>query len=120
MKGILDWFKEKEQLIDENMKIRKGKFDIEQRYNTMLNDMEIIQQKYIDLLEKKSEQFNLYIKYQNQCDDLAKEKRELKKHLAETNELCNSLTDSNNNLTKQVERLERKIKRLENENGKTA
>lgn len=117
---IIDWFKDKKQLIDENSKIKKGKESVENKFNLMLEDLDDIQKKYINILEQKSEQFDLYIKYQNQCDELTKEKRELKKQLAETNEICNSLTDSNDNLTKQVEKLERKIKRLENKNGKTA
>lgn len=111
---IFDWFKEKQTLIEENMEIRKGKFVVEQKLSEIVSRNEETTNKYIDLLEQKCEGFDLYVKYQNQCLELSNEKRELKKQLAETNEICNSLTDSNYTLTKKVEKLERKIKRLEN------
>ncbi len=120
LERLKDWFKEKNKLVDENMKIRKGKFDIEQKYNQMLEDMNEISVKYTNLLEQKSEQFDLYVKYQNQCFELTVEKKDLKKQLAETNEMCNSLTECNTDLTKQVEKLERKIKRMEKKNEQSA
>lgn len=115
---LVDWFKDKSQLVDENMKIRKGKFIVEQKCNEMLEEITEISKKYTALLEQKSESFDLYVNYQNQCDCLVKEKRELKKTLAETNEFCNSLTKINGDLTSKVEKLERKIKRMENQNEK--
>lgn len=115
---IFSLIKEKGQLIDENMKIRKGKYDVEQKYNQLLEDIDDIQKKYTCLLEQKSEQFDLYIKYQQQCEELSKGKKELKKQLAETNEMCNSLTDVNHEMTIKIEELERKLKRLENQNEK--
>ena len=116
---MFDYLKDKKQLIDENSKIKKGKESIENKINLILEDLDDIQKKYINILEQKSEQFDLYIKYQNQCDELTKEKRELKKQLAETNEICNSLTESNESLIKQIEKLERKIKRMEKQNDKS-
>lgn len=110
---LLDNFKEKKLLIDENAKIRKGKRDVEDKYNQMLEDIDIIQKKYTSLLEEKSDHFDLYIKYQQQCEDLSKEKRSLKKQLAETNEMCNSLTKINDEMTKTIEKLNSKITRLE-------
>lgn len=115
---LIDNFKENRELIKENSKIRKGKHNIEQKYNQALEDMDTIKKKYIDLLENKSEQFDLYISYQKQCDELAKEKRELKKQLAEANEMCNSLTDINDELSKDNDKLKRKIERLEKKYGK--
>ena len=46
---FINWFKEKRTLIDENMKIRKGKHDIEQKFNAMLEDIHIIENKYTEL-----------------------------------------------------------------------
>lgn len=105
-------------LIDENAKIRKGKREVEDKYNQMLEDIEMIQKKYTSLLEEKSEHFDLYIKYQQQCEELAKEKRNLKKQLAETNEMCNSLTEINEEMSDTIEKLNHKIERLEKKNEK--
>ena len=84
---ILDIFKENMGLVKENSKMRISKKQIEYA----LSD---IQQKYINLLEWKSNQFDLYLTYQEQCENLIKDKRDLKKQLAETNEICNSVTDN--------------------------
>lgn len=81
-----DLFSEKNKLINENMKIRKGKFEVEQKFNDILLDLDLLKDKYIDLLEKKSAQFDLYIKYQNQCLELSNEKRDLRKKCAELKE----------------------------------
>lgn len=99
-------FKSDKDLLNENSKMRRSKKQVESDY-TELKD------KYIELLEWKSEQFDLYINYQNQCETLMIEKRDLKKQLAEMNEKCHSLTESNEELTKQIEKMERKIKRME-------
>lgn len=105
---ILDIFKENMGLVKENSKMRISKKQIEYA----LSD---IQQKYINLLEWKSNQFDLYLKYQEQCEELIKDKKDLKKQLAETNEICNSVTDNNEILKKQIDKLERKIKRMESQ-----
>ena len=110
---FIDWFKNKKQLIDENAKIKKGKENIESKFNQMLEDLDEIKSKYINLLEQKSEKFDLYIKYLNQCDDLTKEKRELKRQLAESTEMYITLSKTNEELNKQNEKLERKIKKIE-------
>ncbi len=115
-----DWFKEKEQLISENTKIRKSKKNIEEKYNKLLEEKDELNSKYIYLLEQKSEQFDLYVKYQNQCVDLATEKRELKKQLADSNISCNSLLKDNQEYELTIEKLERKIKRMEKKNEQSA
>ena len=117
---LIDWFKNKKQLIDENSKIRKGKENVECKLRKLLEQLDEMQKKYINILEEKSGQFDLYIKYQNQCENLIKEKKELKKQFAEKNEKYNLLNESNDLLTKQNEKLSRKIKRMENKNEKSA
>lgn len=72
---LIDLFKDKNKLSYENMKMRKCKFEIEQEKNLLQNDLRELQSKYIELLESKSEQFDLYVKYQNQCEELIKEKK---------------------------------------------
>lgn len=99
-------FKFDKDLLHENSKMRRSKKQIESDY-TELKD------KYIELLEWKSEQFDLYINYQNQCEILMIEKKDLKKQVAEMNENCNSLEICKIDLEKQIEKLNRKIKRLE-------
>lgn len=110
--NFINWFKDKKTLIDENMKIRKGKYDVEQKYNEMLEDLDIIEKKYIDILEQKSERFDLYIKYENQCVELARERRELKKDLALAQEEITRLSNEITKLEKENKKLERKNKKL--------
>lgn len=117
---LIDWFKEKKQLIDENYKIKKGKKTIEEKYNQILDDLDEIQKKYINILEEKSEKFDLYINYQTQCEELTKDKKELKKQLADSTTIINSLKTDNEEIQKKYEKIENKIKKLEkgNTNGK--
>lgn len=115
---LFDYFKNQEDVIKEKNIICRNKKKTEKKFNQMLEDLNDITTKYTELLEQKSEQFDLYIKYQKQCEDLAKEKRSLKKQLAETNEMCNSLTEINEDITKNIEKLKSKIKRLEKKDGK--
>ena len=98
--SIKDWFKEKfqDEVEIEVEKIKKGKMQIEEKYHLLLEDMENLSNKYISLLEQKSERFDLYVDYQNQCADLLKEKKEYKKQLAESTETCRSLTECNDEL----------------------
>ena len=117
---FIDWFKDKTKLISENEKIRKGKNAVELKYKTLQFDYTDISKKYVGCLEQKAEKFDLYIKYQEQCEKLAEEKRELKKQLAEVNELCTTLNDANTEFAKKIEKLERKIKRLEKKNEQSA
>lgn len=110
--NVIDWCKNKSKLIDENTKIRKGKHEVEKKFNEMLEDMNEIEKKYIELLEKKSEQFDLYLKYQGECKELANEKKDLKKQLANSQERCLMLTAQNNDLSINLEKLEKKVKAL--------
>ncbi len=112
---IVDVFKEKWQIVDENMKMRKGKFETEQKLIDKGRELEEINKKYINLLEEKSEQFDLYVKYQEQCVSYANEKRELKKQLAESNEKCTMLSLQSEELIKKIDKLERKTKTLMNQ-----
>ena len=81
---LFDWFNNKNSLINENSKIKKGKKEIEQKYNNLLECLEEVNKKYVNLLEQKSEQFDLYVKYQKLCEEFSKDKKDLKKQLAET------------------------------------
>lgn len=109
---FINWFKEKNTLIDENMKIRKSKHEVEQKINEMLEDLHTIEKKYVSVLEQKSEGFDLYVKYQNQCIELARERRELKRDLALAQEEIARLTNENEKLEKENKKLERKNKKL--------
>lgn len=112
---LVDVFKEKWQIADENMKMRKGKFEVEQKLIDKDKELEELNKKYINLLEEKSEQFDLYVKYQEQCVSYANDKRELKKQLAESNEKCTMLSLQNEELIKKIDKLERKTKTLTNQ-----
>ena len=117
---FIDWFKDKTKLISENEKIRKEKNAVELKYKTLQSDYTDISKKYVGFLEQKAEKFDLYIKYQEQCEKLTEEKKEFKRQLAETNEKCTLLGETNVELTKEIEKLERKVKRLEKKNEKSA
>lgn len=115
---LFDYFKNQEEVINERNTICKNKKKTEKKFNQMLEDLNDITTKYTELLEQKSEQFDLYIKYQKQCEDLAKEKRSLKKQLAETNEMCNLLTSNNEEMSEKIDKLEKRLKRTERQNEK--
>ena len=84
---ILNYFKENIELLKENARMRRSKKEVEIAYSD-------IQQRYINLLEWKSEQHDLYLKYQQQCEELIKDKKDLKKQLAEEYEKNNSLKNA--------------------------
>ena len=110
---IFDNFKENLELMRENSKMRISKKEIEEAFSDL-------QQKYINLLEWKSNQFDLYLTYQEQCESLVKDKKDLKRQLAEGNEEILSLTDKNHELCLQIEKLEKKIKKLNQKSEKSA
>ena len=112
IKRFTNWFKDKNTLIDENMEIRKGKHKVEQKLNEMLETVDEIQSKYIAILEQKSEQFDLYVKYQEQCLELAKDRRELKRDLALSREEVTRLSNIIEEQEKNNKKLERKVKKL--------
>ena len=116
---LFDYLKDKQQLVDENLKLRRAKHQVEQDIDSLNKDVLEISNKYISLLEQKSDQFDLYVKYQKQCEDLSKEKKEIKKQLAESEEICNSLISKNEDLTKTINKLERKLKKIEKQNEKS-
>ena len=97
---LIDWFKSKNKLIVENNIIKKSKKNVEEKYSLLFEKYSEISNKYINLLEEKSQQFDLYIKYQKLCEELSKDKKELKKQLAETQEECNSLITIKDELNK--------------------
>ena len=116
---LFDWFNNKNSLINENSKIKKGKKEIEQKYNNLLECLEEVNKKYVNLLEQKSEQFDLYVKYQKLCEEFSKDKKDLKKQLAETQEEWTSLNTKNEELNKRNMRFERKIKRMEKQTNES-
>lgn len=81
-----DWFKDKLNLANQNGRIRKSKRKIEKNYKDLVEEMSELNSKYTNLLEQKSEQFDLYLHYKKQCEELTKEKREMKKEIALLNE----------------------------------
>lgn len=83
-------------------KIKNAKRNLEEKY-------EELQIKYTNLLEEKSEKFDLYIYYQNQYEKELKERKELKKALAVANEKLATADD-------QIEKLECDIEKLKSKN----
>lgn len=79
---IIDWFKDKKKLIDENSTIRKAKNTVENKMLALKTDLNDISAKYTKLLEEKSEKFDLYVKYQNECVEFSNKIREQKKEIA--------------------------------------
>lgn len=73
------WLKNKEELVKENRTLRK-------KYNTIQLENEVLKDKLIALYESK---YNFAEMYQDQLEknkELSKEKRELKRELAEERE----------------------------------
>lgn len=117
---LIDWFKEKKELVDENSKIRKAKNVIENNLSTMQQNYNEISTKYIKMLEQKSEKFDLYLEYQEKCIELTNEKKELKKELAGNSETINELNNTIAELNEDIKKLDRKVKRLEKKNEQSA
>ena len=106
---FIEWFKDKNKLIIENSKMRKGKKDVEKKYEEALEHLENITLKYVGLLEQKSEAFDLYIKYEHQCAELTTERRELRKELAEKSEQNSALELENSQLKSKLDKAKKKI-----------
>lgn len=117
---IIDWFKDRTSLINENLKIRKAKNVVENNLSTMQQNFNKISTKYIKMLEQKSEKFDLYLEYQEKCVELTNEKKELKKELASNLENINELNNTIAELNEDIKKLDRKIKRLEKKNEQSA
>ena len=71
-----------EQVKKEKEKICNSKKIIEDCYEKLKESFDEIQKKYIELLEEKSEKFDLYLSYKEQCKNLTDEKKKLKKEVA--------------------------------------
>lgn len=110
-----EYLKEKNKLIEENMEIRKQKHYIEQKFNMLNNNLNEITNKYIKLLEQKAEQFDLYVKYQNECIEYATKNREYKKEIATLKEQVKSVIEENNDLKIKLEKTSKKASKLSNE-----
>lgn len=70
-------------LIGENEKIRKNKKRVEREFEEYKESTNELKDKYIALLEEKAEGFDKYVHYEQKCVELANEKKELKKELAD-------------------------------------
>lgn len=99
-----DWFKEKINLASQNNKIRRNKKQLEKKYILVIDEMSELNSKYIALLEEKSQKFDLYINYKTQCEELVKEKRELKRQNALLAETINSQEEEILKLSKKIKK----------------
>lgn len=77
-------------LVKENQKIRRHKKSLEKDFDKYKEakeeEISELKDKYINILEQKSEVFDKYLHYQEEAIKLANEKRELKRELAEAKE----------------------------------
>ena len=85
-----EWFKEKFDLVNQNRIMRTSKKQLEKKYTKVIDEINELNSKYISLLEEKSEKFDLYLYYKSQCEELVKERRELKRQNALLTETVNS------------------------------
>lgn len=74
---------------------------------------EELKNKYVELLEQEESSFKLVKHYQERCQVLSDEKRELKKELALANETINELNELLLKTDKQVKKLKKKIEEKE-------
>lgn len=69
-------------LTEKNIETRKVKKQVEQIIDSLNENLLEISTKYIKLLEQKSEQFDLYVKYRDECVEFANKNKEQKKEIA--------------------------------------
>jgi len=74
------------------------------------------QEKYVQLLEEKSEKFDLYLDYQNKAKDLSDEVRRLKRELATALENEKKAEETSEAFRRDNEKLQKKITKLEKAN----
>ena len=117
---LLDFFKNDTELLDEinnlskeNDKIQEDKNQAESKIQSLRSQLVEIQSRYLKILEQKGEQFDLYLQYQTQCEEMQKEKREFKKEIAQLKEQLTEVEKKNNALEKENKKMERKLKKLE-------
>ncbi|MCI9585674.1 MAG: hypothetical protein HFH45_03460 [Bacilli bacterium] len=68
-----------------------------------------LQKKYVEILEQEESSLKLVKHFQERCQVLSGEKRELKKELALANETINELNESLLKADKQIGKLKKKI-----------
>ncbi len=117
---LLNFFKNDEELLEEinglakeNDTIQEEKNQAELKIQSLKSQIVEIQSRYLKILELKSEQFDLYLKYQTQCEEMQKEKREFKKEIAQLKEQLTEMENKNNELEKENKKIERKLKKFE-------
>ncbi len=122
---ILNFFKNDGELLDEISKLQnekekicKAKEQVENKTSELTQELEDLQQKYISLLEEKSEKFDLYLQYQIQCKELADDKRELKKQNALLNEQLRETQQTVDSVLNDNEKLQKRLKKMEAKNEK--
>lgn len=74
------------------------------------------QEKYVQLLEEKSEKFDLYLDYQNKAKELSDEVRRLKRELATALENEKKAEETSEAFRRDNEKLQKKITKLEKAN----
>ena len=99
---ILNYFREKNQVIGELERVKKGKRQVEEKFDEMIIETDETNKKYTLQLEKNN------ALYEEKAELFYKVK-ELKKELAEAKELIKVLQEKD-------KQNERKIKRLSKEN----
>ena len=78
------------------------------------------QEKYVQLLEEKSEKFDLYLDYQNKAKELSDEVRRLKRELATALENEKKAEETSETFRADNEKLQKKITKLERANKETS
>ena len=109
---IKKWYKNKRELVEENMKLRteclKKEVDNEENREIM--------EKYILLLEKNADKLNILEEYYNRCALLTLEKKELKREIASLTEECKLLKNKNEELTNELNTI-KESKKNKGKNG---
>lgn len=109
---IKKWYKSKRELVEENMELRTECF----KKNVDSEENRKIMDKYILLLEKNTDKFNILEEYYNRCALLTLEKKELKRENASLMEECKLLKSKNEELTNELNAI-KESKKNKRKNG---
>lgn len=109
---ISDYIKNVKELEGENMIIRKSKKKIEKQLKQIQDKYNILMEKYTEMLEEKSNNYNMQVITKEELKKVADERRILKKKVALQEETINEL---NSELLK----LEKKHSKSKATGGKT-
>lgn len=106
-------YKDKETLYDENKQAKKILKRLNKDMLDLLEERDNLKTDMIDILKKRTDDFDLVVYYQEQYKEVYNSRKEIKRELAEIKNELNSKNDIIEDLEKEIKRKDKKIKLLE-------